>query len=338
MSQADRLLDSLSEDDIATYIAEPEEHIVIGKDRYIIVPETLKRIAVQYDHDIETVTFDCPRYWDEHDMSKMKIYINYMRPDGVPDSYIADDITVDETDDTLMHFNWTISKNVTIAKGKLTFLVCIKKTDENGNEDSHWNSELCDDMYISEGLECHEPLERLYPDLYTQLLYRMDEAETITNENMEQSEAFAIAAGESAKAAKDSETNASRYESNSATYESTTKTYMETTIENANTAEELVHEAVDFVRNGTLIGPPGIQGPQGEKGDTGDTGPQGIQGEKGDKGDPGESGVVVPVNGFFTLAVDPDGNLYAYSAEAGTTPDFEFNSETGDLYFVTEVE
>ena len=55
-----------------------EEHIIIGRDRYITVPEGLKRIAVQYDHNVETVTFDCPRYWDEHDLSTMNIYINYI--------------------------------------------------------------------------------------------------------------------------------------------------------------------------------------------------------------------------------------------------------------------
>lgn len=56
----------------------------------------------------------------------------------------------------------------------------------------------------------------------------------------------------------------------------------------------------------------------------------------GPQGPPGESGVTAPVNGFFTLSVDSDGNLWAHSAENGTTPDFEYDSETGNLYFVTE--
>ena len=64
MSQAEELLDSISVDDIALYTADPEteEHIVVGSDRFITVPNSLKRIGVQYDHNIETVTFDCPRY------------------------------------------------------------------------------------------------------------------------------------------------------------------------------------------------------------------------------------------------------------------------------------
>ena len=100
---------------------------------------------------------------------------------------------------------------------------------------------------------------------------------------------------------------------------------------------------VEMLESGSLVGPPGIQGPKGDKGDTGATGAQGIQGikgdkgEKGDKGDKGESGITTPVNGFFTLSVDADGNLWAYSAEDGTTPDFEYDSATGNLYIVQEV-
>lgn len=47
-------------------------------------------------------------------------------------------------------------------------------------------------------------------------------------------------------------------------------------------------------------------------------------------------GVIAPVNGFFTLSVDSDGNLWAHSAENGTTPEFEYDGTTGNLYFVTE--
>lgn len=99
-------------------------------------------------------------------------------------------------------------------------------------------------------------------------------------------------------------------------------------------AANLVSQAEEIINSGSLVGPQGIQGPQGEKGDTGE---KGERGEKGEKGDTGESGITVPVNGFFTLSVDSDGNLWAYSAEDGTTPDFEYDSDTGNLYVVQEV-
>lgn len=172
MSKAEDLLNGLSEEEIAAYTVNPETepHIVIGDDRKISVPSELMRIAVQYDHNIETVTFDCPRYWDEHDMSTMKVYINYMRPDGEKGSYIATDISVDTTDENIMHFNWTVNKHVTMVNGNLKFLVCVRKVNADGNEENHWNSELCTQMTISEGLECAESFDDDYPDLYTQLV------------------------------------------------------------------------------------------------------------------------------------------------------------------------
>lgn len=188
MGLTDDLLNGLTDEQIAVYTARPEVegHIVIDSNRFITVPEELRRIAVQYDHDVETVTFDCPRYWDGLDMSKMFIYINYIRPDNKTGMYLAQNITVDETDSNIMHFTWTISNNATVAKGNIGFLVCIKKVDDDGFEINHWNSELNREMYISEGLECSASIVNQYPDIITQLLTRMEYVEDIaTPENMQ---------------------------------------------------------------------------------------------------------------------------------------------------------
>lgn len=170
MSKADELLNSLSDEDISLQLVNPETepHIVIGDDRIVSVPKELQRIAVQYDHDVETVTFDCPRYWDGLDMSKMNIYVNYMRKDRYIDSYKTTDIAVDTTDPNIMHFNWTISRNVSKVSGGLKFLVCIKKSDAEGSEINHWNSELNNEMYISEGLEADSSILDPYPDIISQ--------------------------------------------------------------------------------------------------------------------------------------------------------------------------
>ena len=186
MSQAEELLTSLNATELLSVESE-EPHIVIDDNRIITVPDKLKRLAVQYDHDIETVTFDCPRYWDDLDMSQMKIYINYLRSDTYTGTYKAQNITVDETDDTIMHFTWTVSKNVSMVFGKIVFLVCVRKTDESGNEVNHWNSELCKDCYISEGLEVDgEELKELYPDIidqwYNEVLGVIGEMETFKEE------------------------------------------------------------------------------------------------------------------------------------------------------------
>ena len=182
MSQADELINGLSDEEFALYTANPteEQHIIVDENRIITVPSELKKIAVQYDHNIETVTFDCIRYWDGHDMSTMKVYINYTRSDNYTGCYLADNVRVDEADDSIMHFDWTISRNVTESVGPLTILVCIKMVDADGNEVNHWNSERNTDMIISQGMECGDIIVNKYPDVITYILTDMGNLADLT--------------------------------------------------------------------------------------------------------------------------------------------------------------
>lgn len=90
--------------------------------------------------------------------------------------------------------------------------------------------------------------------------------------------------------------------------------------ENANQAlenvEEVRQDLADRVASGEFDGATGPQGPQG---------PQ------------GESGVMAPASGMFSLYLDPaTGDLYAEYPDGSTPPQFEYDSETGNLYFVTD--
>lgn len=154
---------------------ETEKHIIINKDRTVIVPDELKDIAVQFDHNIETVTFDCPRYWDNKDFSKMHVYVNYRCADGKMEQYPCKPPIIDEADESIIHFEWTISRNVTCAKGKISFLVCVKNPDENGVLQNQWSSRLNQEMEILEGLECtSEEIIAENPDVIEQILSRLD--------------------------------------------------------------------------------------------------------------------------------------------------------------------
>ena len=89
--------------------------------------------------------------------------------------------------------------------------------------------------------------------------------------------------------------------------------------ENANQAlenvEEVRQDLADRVASGEFDGAPGEQGPPG---------PQ------------GESGVMAPASGMFSLYLDPaTGNLYADYPDGETPPAFEYDSESGNLYYVT---
>lgn len=161
------------------------EHIVINSDRSVTVPDSLKKIGIQYDHNVNTLTFDCPRYADDAqsiDMSKMQIFINWMLPDKSIGSSIAENIIIDEADSTLMHFDWIITSAVTSVFGILErTLVCIKQTDTDGREIYHWNTDLFQKFSVGEGMECNEQLAEENMDVITQLLVKMDAIDTRTS-------------------------------------------------------------------------------------------------------------------------------------------------------------
>ena len=152
MSRSDELL--LSAPTTYTVDYDNEPHITVNYDRTITIPDELIHIAVEGDHNIETVTFDCPRYWDEHDFFKMKVRINYMRPDGFKDSYPVENLRIDDYDNSMICFDWKISGNVTKFKGNISFLVYI----EAFNANPRWHSRLNQQMIVDEGLSCTEQI------------------------------------------------------------------------------------------------------------------------------------------------------------------------------------
>ena len=159
------------------------EYVVVDNERNVNVPESLQKLGVQNDHDVELRRFTCPRYSSAgDDMSQMGVYINYMCADGSTGQHRCSNVEVDSTDENLMHFDWMIKRNVTLINGPVTFLVCIRKVDADGNETDHWNSEICTDCYISEGMECAEEIVDLNPDIIEHLLLRMNIVEAKTTD------------------------------------------------------------------------------------------------------------------------------------------------------------
>ncbi len=98
-----------------------------------------------------------------------------------------------------------------------------------------------------------------------------------------------------------------------------------------------------------------LSGAQGIKGDTGvgilSIAPSGTN-ENGDriytitltngetstiiapKGDKGASGVQAATAGMFTFEVEENGDLYVNFVDQGETPQFEYDTDTGDLYYI----
>lgn len=150
MSQAEDLLNNLSETEEAANAAEP--HIIVNADRTITVPDELKHIAVQFDNNIETVTFDCPRYWDKHDAYDLDVYIIFRRSDGFTDECPVENLRIDDSDDSMIHFDWTISKSVTHISGNISIQVCLKSAD-SGVDEPHGHSRINRELIVDESLQ-----------------------------------------------------------------------------------------------------------------------------------------------------------------------------------------
>ena len=153
-----------------------KEHIIINKDRTVVVPDSVRKIGIQYDHKVNTLTFDCPRYADDNqsiDMSRMAIYINFSRNDKTKGSVAATNIFVDPDDPEIMHFDVIITRSVTLVNGPIICLVCAKSTDAEGVEVNHWNSELFNKLSVGEGLEAEELTEEEI-DYITSLLQEIN--------------------------------------------------------------------------------------------------------------------------------------------------------------------
>ena len=151
------------------------EHITINSDRSVTVPVELRKIGVQYDHNVNTIEFVGPRYSSNVDLSTMTIYINYILSDKTPGKYKAENVIIDDQDDSLIRFNWTITRNVTKVSGILSCLVCAKKTDEEGNEINHWNTDIFRLLSVSEGMENDLVIQEQYPDIITSLIQNVNE-------------------------------------------------------------------------------------------------------------------------------------------------------------------
>ena len=154
------------------------QHIVINQDRSVAVPSLIKKSIVQRDHNIERLTFDCPRYWYGKDISTLNIYVNYISVSQKakgddPGSSLCENAVIDENDQDMMHFDWVITNNISQDVGGLLFLVCAKSVDSDGNEDVHWNSHLCKDLEVQEGLESSAAIVEKYPDVIEQILSKL---------------------------------------------------------------------------------------------------------------------------------------------------------------------
>ena len=190
MSEVDKLVNRMAEElnspneySLSTNPESNPSYVLINPDRTLTVPDNLRKIGIQHDHNVESVVFKCPRYNDGIDLSTMSfININWMKSNNKGGKSICT-LNAVSPDDDYITFVWNVTQDVTSERGFLTVMVCMFKSDADGKEELHWNSEINKDFYIGEGLyiSADDVVNTYAPGFIDQLLARMSDAEKTVN-------------------------------------------------------------------------------------------------------------------------------------------------------------
>ena len=283
----------------AARTASDELLIIDPETRQIAVPENFL-LGVESDQNVERVRFQCPKIvGDNIDLSKLHIYVNYQNANQEVSSYWCQDVEVEGDNIT---FSWLVSRAATMYQGETIFIVCAKKSDEEGNLTNEWNTTIPEHGgIVLEGLEPDPRLEQQYPDVIEQILTELDTIKAgggsgITSVEVDVDNTTGIPSGTGS-----------------------------------------IDGGVLKLEFSGLKGERGQQGPQGPKGDTGAQGPKGdtgAQGPAGEDGAPGATGPQGPKGGTgatpnISVTASVDNNTGTPSVEvskSGTAeaPSFNF--------------
>jgi len=158
-------------------IVDEDIHLIVNSDRTITVPEESAVVGVKGDHNSNRVTFDCPRYFDEYDLTQCtNHFVAYINSAGnIQGQYIITDLAVDAVDETLLHFSWLVSGNVTVAACEIAFALCFR-TVEDDLIIYQWNTNYSTGLRVIEGIEVSEDYDELYPDILAKWFEELESA------------------------------------------------------------------------------------------------------------------------------------------------------------------
>lgn len=174
----------------------PHDHILVDDDNRFIIDGATRQVTnltgtkpsvMQLDHNSEKLVFQMPRYVDGHDMllcDAVKIlYKNTGKGTSASNRpVLADvetitDIAVDESDDSMVTFSWTIPEFATVYVGTLVFqfkFVCYGETEESLHE-FVWHTEQYSFIEVRPSLDTDvsTEVETKYPNILTEIEARL---------------------------------------------------------------------------------------------------------------------------------------------------------------------
>lgn len=249
MATADEILNAMQ--DGTELQAEEGELLIIDNDlRTITIPPEIANIGVESDDNVKRLHFQMPRQYGEFDLSEFDIRINYLAANNTGDIYVVTDKAVSGDNIT---FSWLVGRSAFTAQGTVRFIVCLKKTNQEGVVEQEYNTTVAT-LQALEGIEPSEQIIEENPEIIESILKRLDALE----------ENVGSGSGTPGKDGREIELQKSS-----------------TAIQWRYVGDE---SWTDLVQLSEITGPAGPQGEQGPKGETGSQGKTGSQGPKGDPG------------------------------------------------------
>lgn len=146
--------------------------------RAVLVPAG-EVIGVYHDKDVNRLTFEVPGIYKGIDLTGYQISINYMNEEEQKDLYLVNECNIamgaNDKPESIT-FDWVVGATACAVPGALSFTVCFKKLDSEGNILNEINTKLTR-MKVLEGCEAVESeIEEWYmTDLAGQLYKEMEE-------------------------------------------------------------------------------------------------------------------------------------------------------------------
>lgn len=151
-------------------VTDTDRHFIIDPITRTIKNQSGKLVLIQYDHNSERFTFECPRHVDEHDMSLSdKVEIHYINT-GTGNSwssgiYEADDLRISADNTDVVTFSWLISQNATQHVGKLNFIIRFTCVGDDATLEYAWNTGIYSDIAIAKSIYNGEEFVEEYIDV-----------------------------------------------------------------------------------------------------------------------------------------------------------------------------
>lgn len=151
-------------------VSDTDKHFIIDPVTRTIKNQSGKLVLIQYDHNSERFTFECPRLVDGHDMSLCnKVEIHYIntgtgnyKSSGV---YETDDLKIPTDNGDNVTFSWLVSQNATQHVGKLNFVIRFACVGEDAVIEYAWNTGIYSDIAISKSIYNGEEFVENYIDV-----------------------------------------------------------------------------------------------------------------------------------------------------------------------------